>query len=396
VQNPYQVLGIPATADEAAIKRAYRAKAKLLHPDLNPGDPSAASAFEQLSEAYQLLRDPDARARYDAGEESQEASWHEADQAPRYGEAAAEKYWRAAGSERQGFWEGGAFARWAFTEQGESDGGFFSSEAARDASSFDDSGSDIFADLYDEESPEGMLARTPQRGHDIVYELRVPFLKAARGGRQRVLLAEERDIEVDVPPGVDEGEFLRLAGLGHPGPNDGPRGDALLRVRLLPHSHFSRHGRDVHLTLPISLKEAILGGSVEVPTIHGRVLITLPPGNQQDSQLRLRGLGIGGGIDGASAPPPSPDDLPDPTARGWFDREDAASEKTSEEAGDQILHLSVALPDRREPELESLIAAWHPRNDVNPRQSSNFDLIDLADYVGEVEEAVREIDRWQR
>jgi DnaJ-class molecular chaperone len=283
MRDPYDVLGLQPGADAAAIRRAFRDLAKRLHPDLNPGDLAAQRAFQDLTQAYALLIDPLARARWDGGE------------------AAAERDFpfRRGGREA-----GGATA-------------------------------DIFADFFTDESPAGVQARRPRRGEDVTYRLAVPFLTAAAGGRQRVRLAGERELEVTVPAGVDSGEVLRLAGLGLPGQHGGPPGDALVEITVEPHGRFRRDGIDVHLDLAISLGEAVNGGAVTVPTLSGSVAMQVPPGSNSGTVLRLRGHGLA-------------------------DRQGGGR-------GDQYVHLTVVLPEPPDPELARFLEAWSARHPYDPR-----------------------------
>lgn len=240
MRDPYDVLGLQPDADAAAIRRAFRVLAKRLHPDLNPGDLAAQRAFQDLTQAYALLIDPLARARWDGGE------------------AAADRDFPF----RRGGWEPGSAT------------------------------ADIFADFFTDESPAGVQARRPRRGEDVTYRVAVPFLTAATGGRQRVRLAGESDFEITVPAGVDSGEVLRLTGLGLPGQHGGPAGDALVEIAVEPHGRFRRDGLDLHLDLAVSLGEAVNGGAVAVPTLSGSVVMKVPAGSNSGTVLRLKGHGL--------------------------------------------------------------------------------------------------------
>lgn len=278
MRDPYDVLGLERGADPAAIRRAFRALAKRLHPDLNPGDLAAQQAFQDLTQAYALLIDPLARARWDA-------------------ESAAEFPFR-------GGWDGaGAPA-------------------------------DIFADFFTDETPESVTARRPRRGEDVTYRVSVPFLLAARGGRQRVRLAGERELEVAIPAGVEEGQVLRLRGQGLAGSHGGASGDALVELAIEPHGRFRRDGADLRLDLAISLDEAINGGAVPVPTAEGEVAMPVPAGSNSGTVLRLKGHGL-------------------PRAAG--------------ERGDLYVHLTVLLPDPPGEELARFVADWSRRHPYDPR-----------------------------
>lgn len=247
--DPYEVLGVDRTADEATVQRAYRVLAKRLHPDLNPGDPGAERRFKALSEAHAILGNPRRRRRWDRGE-------------------------------REGLFDADPFP-------------FDDNEPAPHPQQprGDRARIDLFEDFYSEITPDQALRRG-QRGQDVDYRIAVPFLLAARGGRQQLRLAGEREIEVEIPAGVEDGELLRVAGAGLAGGDGGTYGDAMLRVSVLPHALFIRQGADLHLELPVSLREAVVGARVRVPTLSGSVLARIPPGSDGRTRLRLKGRGL--------------------------------------------------------------------------------------------------------
>ncbi len=240
--DPYALLGVPRTASEQQIRSAFLKLAKTSHPDVNPGDRKAEERFKAISGAHDLLSDPGKRARFDRGEID------------------------AAGQDvpPRGFRPGGSpFAN------GEMD--------------------DILAGMF------GGQARgpaRPRRGSDQRYTLAVPFLDAARGTTQRLALPGGGDLNVQIPPGVESGQTLRLRGKGGPGAAGGPAGDALIEVTVTPHPLFRREGRPIHLDLPVTLREAVLGGRVPVPTVGGAVTMAIPPGSDSGTKLRLRGKGL--------------------------------------------------------------------------------------------------------
>lgn len=242
--DPYALLGVPRTATEQQIRSAFLKLAKTSHPDVNPGDKKAEERFKAISGAHDLLSDPAKRARFDRGEID------------------------AAGQDvpLRGFRPGGApYAN------GDMD--------------------DILASMF------GAQARgqsRPQRGADQRYTLNVSFLDAARGAVQRLALPGGGDLNVQIPPGTETGQTLRLRGKGRPGAAGGPAGDALIEITVLSHPLFRREGRDIHLDLPISLGEAVLGGRVPVPTVAGAVTMAIPPGSDSGTKLRLRGKGLPG------------------------------------------------------------------------------------------------------
>lgn len=289
MQDPYAVLGLRADADAEEIRRAYRRLAKRLHPDLNPGDGAAALAFRELSEAFAVLGDAERRARWDRGERA------------------------VAGEEPFPFGPRSA-------ESG---------EAPRD---------EAYSELFGEEGIEGYRVARPHRGEDVTYRISVPFRRAALGGPQQVRLAGDSEVTVSIPAGIEDEGQLRIEGQGLPGHGGGAAGDALLVVSIAPHPLFRRQGSDLLLTLPVTLDEAINGGRVAVPTLAGRIVVTVPPGSDGGSLLRIRG-------------------------RGVFDR-------LKGHCGDLLLELAIRLPDGADEALRGFIADWsarHPEDD--PRRA---------------------------
>ncbi len=245
--DPYTLLGIARTATEKQIRTAFLKLAKTSHPDVNPGDKRAEERFKAISSAHDLLSDPVRRARFDRGE--LDASGQEAP--PR------------------GYRPGGAHPGNAYA------GGDME---------------DILAGMFSGQG-RGGPAR-PRRGSDQRYTLVVTFLDAANGAKQRLALPSGGNLDVQVPPGIESGQTLRLRGKGNAGAAGGPDGDALIEVTVSPHPLFRREGQDIHLDLPISLTEAVLGARVPVPTVAGPVTMAIPPGSDSGTKLRLRGRGI--------------------------------------------------------------------------------------------------------
>lgn len=263
----YAALGLTKTASDAEIKKAYRGIAKTDHPDLNP-DPAASERFKDASAAYDLLKDPEQRRRYDAGEIDDQGQ-----------ERPQRRYYRdhaeAAGNPyAQGY-------------------GF---EGDPDLS-------DVFADLFGRRGGAGFAGYQQgaggrgfdMRGQDFRFALEVGFMTAAQGGKTRITLPDGGDLEVTIPKGVRDSQTIRLKGKGGPGTGKRGPGDAYLTISVAPHPDFRREGDDIFLTLPISLDEAVLGGKVTAPTIDGPVNLTIPKGATTGQKLRLRGRGINGG-----------------------------------------------------------------------------------------------------
>jgi DnaJ-class molecular chaperone len=267
----YQQLGIARGASEAEIKKAYRSLAKQLHPDRNKDNPKAAERFAKVSQAYEILSDKDKRARYDRGEIDEDGN-------PRmpFGSGFG-------GSGGRSSYPGGAGAS-GF--EGFPGGGF-----SADAADL----SDLFEGLFGgatRRSSGGFGRRSaPQpKGADVAYRLKVPFLDAAALKPQRVTLSGGKTIDLKLPKGVDDGAKIRLADQGQQGP--GGMGDAIVSIEISPHPFFAREGHDIRLTLPITLKEAVLGAKVKAPTPDGPVMLTVPKGATSGKVLRLKGKGF--------------------------------------------------------------------------------------------------------
>ena len=267
----YQQLGIQRGASEAEIKKAYRSLAKQLHPDRNKDNPKAAERFAQVTRAYDLLSDKDKRARYDRGEIDED------------------------GNPRMPF--GGGFGGGGPRPGGgngfEGNPGGFSADAA--------DLSDLFEGLFGAAQgrrgaggggPFGGFgrARPPQKGADIAYRLKVPFIDAATLKEQRVTLSGGKTLDLKLPRGVEEGTKIRLSGQGQEGP--GGRGDAIVTIEIASHPFFVRDGKNIRLNLPVTLKEAVLGGKVKVPTPEGPVMLTVPKGASSGKVLRIKGRGF--------------------------------------------------------------------------------------------------------
>ena len=258
----YETLGVPRDASNEDIRRAYRTLARQYHPDVNK-EPGAEDRFKEISEAYEVLRDEDKRRRYDrfganwkAGQDVSSASGFEGFEG--FGNGGGVQFDFGEGADFSDFFEG-MFGR----RGGRRGGAGFQGFSTR--------GSD----------------------HEGVLELTLE--EAARGGKRTLSLGDGRDFEVNIPPGVRDGQRIRLAGEGGGGMGDGPAGDLYLRVRLKPHSRFKVNGRDLTTDLPVTPWEAALGATVDVPTLTGTAKVKVPPGSSSGRRLRLRGEGLGGG-----------------------------------------------------------------------------------------------------
>ena len=261
-KDPYETLGVQKTDSDAAIRSAYRKLAKRHHPNVNPGKPEAADRFKEISAAYDILSDKDKRSRYDRGEIDAAGNevppqrpFYRDSAMPRGGRniaprpASTRRTWRASLPRPSVRGPTGALA---------ADGGF------------------------------RCAARTRQ------YQLTIDFLDAVNGTTRRVTLPDGRTLDVRIPAGVRDGQIIELKGQGMPELGDGAPGDALVDVTVAPNPLFRREGDDIIVELPVSLQEAVLGTTLEVPTIKGPVRLTIPPNSGTGSRLRLRGRGIEG------------------------------------------------------------------------------------------------------
>lgn len=250
--DPYAALGLQRDATPEQIRLAFRKLAKQHHPDLNPGNSKAEQRFKEINAANALLSDPERRARFDRGEIDAEGA-EMPPEPPRYRTHA----------------EGPSGARY---------------RAA--------SGGDEFEDLFSDFFRRGEAAPVRMRGADARYGLSVEFLDAVTGATRSLTMPDGRTLEVRIPPGIEEGQVLRLKGQGQPGWNGGPPGDALIEIDVAPHPRFRREGRDITVEVPVTLKEAVLGARLAVPTPTGEVMMTVPPRSDNGARLRLRGRGV--------------------------------------------------------------------------------------------------------
>jgi DnaJ-class molecular chaperone len=294
----YEVLGVKRTASPEEIKRAFRKLAREYHPDLHPNDKTAEARFKEVQEAYEILGDSKKRSQYD-----------------QFGRGAFE------------FGGGGPRARsYRWTSQGGPN------------VEFDFGGlgglNELFGDFFGR-GRRGAGAPTP--GRNIEAPVSVPFRTAVLGGVLEVSLSGVRDerLAITIPPGIENGARLRLAGKGEPSPTGGPPGDLIAVVTVQSHPFFTCTGSDLFVEVPISVAEAVLGATIDVPTLDGRASVTIPPGTSSGRKLRLRGKGgrkAGGGF------------------------------------GDLYVHVKIVLPDSVDADSRRLIQQFAQRNPYDPRK----------------------------
>jgi curved DNA-binding protein len=271
----YQILGISRDADEKEVKRAFRKLARQCHPDVNPGDAEAEERFKEINEAYEVLSNPKKRAKYD----QLGAEWA---RYQRDGDRPDGFDW---GRWTTGAPEGRVHVRYGTPQDME--------DLFGGSSPFSDFFTQIFGGVRPEgAAPEGYEYQVrPRRGRDYEQEVEIG-LREAYHGTTRVLQKDGRRLEVKIPPGARTGTRVRMAGEGEPGMAGGEPGNLYLRVRVQPDPQFERDGDDLRVTIPVSLYTAILGGEVQVPTLSGPVMLTIPSETQNGRVFRLRGKGM--------------------------------------------------------------------------------------------------------
>jgi DnaJ-class molecular chaperone len=294
-EDPYKVLGVARDAPDEEVRRAYRRLAKQLHPDLNPNNRAAAEErFKKISAAYDIVGDAEKRGQYDRGEID------------------------ANGEPRRGFHR---------TYAGAGRGG----RRAGDDFGLGDIFSDLFGTARGRSDAGGMSGAG---GRDVRYTLEVDFLEAATGAKKRVTMPDGGVLDLAVPEGVADGQVLRLKGKGSATQRGGGAGDALVEIKVRPHPDFRRVGDDIEFDLPITIDEAVLGAKIEVPTVSGRVQLTIPKGASSGRTFRLKGRGV----------------------------RNVSSGRT----GDQLVTVRIVLPDRIDDKLSYFFSEWRQSNRYNP------------------------------
>jgi len=270
----YQVLGVDKTSSEKEIKRAFRRLARQCHPDVNPDDPQAEERFKEINEAYEVLSDQGKRQKYD----QLGADWQRWQQT---GGRPGDYNWGRWTSGRPG---DGVHVRHGTPEDMED---LFGGGGA-----FSDFFSQVFGGMGGGRGSGGFQYQMrPQRGQNFEQPVEIT-LQESHQGTTRVLQKEGQRLEIKIPPGAKTGTRIRMSGEGAPGPAGGPAGDLYLRVTVLPDPRFERKGDDLHTNLSVDLYTMVLGGEVGVPTLTGKVVLTIPAGTQNGRSFRLRGKGM--------------------------------------------------------------------------------------------------------
>jgi DnaJ-class molecular chaperone len=319
MRDPYEVLGVPRTASQDDVKKAYRKLAKKLHPDANKNDAKAAVKFAELNAAYEILSDEPKRKAFDRGEIDAEGK-------PRFrgfegahpGGGGFEGFetftWGPEGVRRSGGRGGGGF------------GGIddilknMFGDAARGRQA-------DFGNQFEDFTP-------PRRGRDVTADVTISLAEAAKGGGRRVHLPNGKEVEVKIPVGLTTGQQIRLKGQGQPGAAGAPAGDVLITVTIAPHPFLKPDGANLRVEVPITLYEAVLGGKVRVPTLDGAVELAIPPGTSAGRTFRLKGKGL-------------------PSKNG---------------RGDLYASVRIVLPDGKDEALEELMRKWQAEKPYDPRR----------------------------
>ena len=277
MKDPYEILGVPPGAGTGELKKAFRRLARKRHPDTDPGNPWAEDDFKDLSAAYDLLSDPKRRDQFDRGEIT--GDWT---RAPRPRRPKAKKPARP-------------------------------------------------------KAKRSKTAGLKIKGADVEYTLHVEFLEAARGGVRHINMANGKRLKVTIPTGTESGRVLRLKGQGMLGIGGGADGNAYVEILVDPDPVFRREKNHIHVDVPVTLQEAVLGGRIEAPTIDGAVKVTVPKGSNTGTQLRLKNKGVKSGEKGGKR-------------------------------GDQFIHLQVVLPKKPDQDFVKFLEEWSPGHDYKVRK----------------------------
>lgn len=301
MKDPYDALGVATSATGQQIKDAFKKLARKYHPDLHPDDKEAEARFKEVSAAYDILKDKEKRRRFDAGEIDATGA-----------ERPKQQYYRD-------------FAGQDTSQAHASQDGFASEEELEE----------FLAQAFGGARRTGK-AGFAARGSDVSYVLPISFMEAANGAARTVTLPDGKSLKVKIPEGAEDRQMLRLKGQGMPGYGGGDPGDAYVELHVEPHPFFHRKDDNIHLEVPVTLKEAILGARIAVPTISGSVNVTIPKGSNAKTKLRLKEKGI--------------------------------RNRKSKRRGHQYINFRIELPTGEEPELAAFLKDWKPKTSQDPRK----------------------------
>lgn len=305
-RNPFQILGVKETASLDEIKKAYRSLAKKHHPDLNPGNKQNEEKFKEISHAFDQIGTPDAKAKFDRGETEDNPFQHDP-----HG-----KHWSSYYNTQQ--------------------------DHGRYSKNFADSfgGEDFFEQLFGHNSKstggtKGHRRPFREENNDVHYQMDISFRDSVLGTEKIITLPQAKALKVKIPAGIESGNKLRFKGQGQSEFQNAPPGDAYIQINILAEEGWSRNGYDIEMELPVSFMEAVLGAQVSVPTMHGAVMMKIPPGVSTGTKLRIKGKGI----------------------------------VTETKQGNQIVRLKVVTPTHPPAEMVQELKKFKERFDYNPRES---------------------------
>lgn len=307
-EDYYRILGIDRNASQADIQKAYRKLAREHHPDLNPDDKSAKERFQEIQRAYDVLNDPEKRGMYDQYGHSFESM------------GGGGQGWRTHPGGAEGFQDIDFGQIFGQAGGGATFGGF----------------EDLFAQFTGGAGRRPGRQRARTRGQNLRHDLHVPFNTAVLGGQAQVSVrrpsGKTETITLTIPAGTEDGGKMRLRGQGEPSPTGGPSGDLLITVRVGEHPCFRRRGTDLEVSIPVTLAEAALGATIDIPTPKGEIALKVPPGTSSGRRLRLRGMGVPG-----------------------------------KKAGDLYAEIQIVLPESLDEEGADMVRRFDQRHPLSPR-----------------------------
>lgn len=266
-EDYYKILGVGKESSTDEVKKAYRKLALKFHPDKNPGNKEAEEKFKRINEAYAVLSDPAKRKEYD-----------------QFG---------SADSFKQKFSQEDIFRGFDLNEILRDLGFGFGSPRQQ---GFSQTKTDHFGRFFGGQGYGQNYGPMPQPGEDLYYNISITLEESVLGAEKKIALQKQSRVEevnVKIPKGINSGKKLRLVGKGTPGLNGGPAGDLYLEISILPHPIFARDGNDIYIEKSINFSQAVLGTTIDVPTLDGAIKrIKVPPGTQSNTKIRMKGFGV--------------------------------------------------------------------------------------------------------